>query len=109
MILEGESSGEIPETRLRDWLPGRCGLFLDPALRTGLGCWLPQRLPEVIARSQKVIGFSKSGAPSKERCRAEAVISPPSGDKSKSRKCTSTMRSGVAGLRPHSIFEDLKI
>jgi hypothetical protein len=38
VILEGESPGDIPETRVNAlWSPGRCGLLPHPAQRAGFG------------------------------------------------------------------------
>jgi hypothetical protein len=42
-ILEGELPGDTPETRVRDWLPGHCGLPYIPMFGAGS--------PELVLRA----------------------------------------------------------
>jgi len=70
--------GEHQDTRLRDWLPGRCGLL--PLLLFGAEDRLLVHR-KVAGRHHAMairqLGFSKSGTRLGGRCRAEVLIALP--------------------------------
>src|SRR5579872_1338533 len=107
VILESElPEGKLPETRLRDWLPGRCGLlplacFSEQARAAGL-------LQTVAKRGCKIADPQSALAKVALACecrQAEVHHGAASAVTRASQEYTNDAAQGWLALGPHSIFK----